>query len=133
MKYLLDTDICIYLIKEKPHSLVKKFQKIKMGEIGISVITQAELEYGVQKSQFQHRNKIALAEFLAPLEMCAFEEDAAQEYGKIRAHLERKGTPIGSFDLLIAAQAKAKKCILVTNNEREFKRIPDLKIENWAS
>ena len=91
----------------------------------------SELEYGVVKSSKPEQIKIALAQFLAPIEILSYDDNAAQAYGKIRTHLERKGTTIGSLDLLIAAHALSLKCILVTNNESEFRRVQDLKVENW--
>jgi tRNA(fMet)-specific endonuclease VapC len=132
MKYLLDTNICIYIIKQKPSVVVDRLQKIKVNEIGISVITLAELEYGVSKSNFPERNKLALIQFLTPFEILPFSEFAASIYGRIRSDLEKKGQIIGPYDLLIGAQALSEKLTLVTNNEREFQRIPGIAIENWA-
>ena len=132
MKYLLDTNICIYLIKQKPVQVIERLQRMAIDDLGISVITLAELEYGVAKSAFYERNKLALAGFLAPLEILPFSETAAAVYGNIRADLERSGVPIGAFDCLIGAQALAGNLTLVTNNEREFRRIPGLTVENWT-
>jgi tRNA(fMet)-specific endonuclease VapC len=132
MKYLLDTNICIYLIKKKPVSVVDNLLQMKPGEIGISSITIVELEYGVQKSKQIKKNQEALEYFIAPFEVVVFDSNAAIEYGVIRADLERKGKPIGAYDLLIAAQARDHGLILVTNNTKEFQRIPDLLIENWV-
>ena len=131
MKYLLDTNICIYIIKKKPKKVIEKLTKLKISDVGISSITLCELEYGVNKSKNINKNRLALIEFLAPIEIFPFNDLAAVEYGKIRNYLEKKGTIIGSMDLLIAAHAKSLNCILVTNNEREFKRISKLIIENW--
>lgn len=131
MKYLLDTNICIYLIKQKPPKVVERLQKVGVNEIGISVITLAELEYGVAKSSFPESNKLALIQFLAPFEILPFSETAASVYGRIRSALEKTGQIIGPYDLLIGAQALAEKLILATNNEREFRRIEGLTIENW--
>ena len=131
MKYMLDTNTCIYLIKNKPLGIVKKLQSLKIEDISISTITLAELEYGVEKSQKREQNKLALAEFLAPVEVLNFNDFAAQKYGEIRTSLENKGKLIGAMDMLIAAHALSLNLILVTNNVREFKRIPSLKIENW--
>jgi tRNA(fMet)-specific endonuclease VapC len=133
MKYLLDSNICIYLIKQQPREVIDKFQGIIPGEIAISSVTVAEMMYGVGKSQHIERNKTALELFLAPLEMVDFDFKAAQHYGVIRAYLEKMGTPIGAYDLMIAAHALSLGLILVTNNEREFQRIPDLIVENWVS
>jgi tRNA(fMet)-specific endonuclease VapC len=132
MKYMLDTNICIYLIKKKPRHVIDNLSKITIAEICISSITLSELEYGVEKSQRKEQNKMALVEFLAPVEILAFDETAARHCGRIRAELESRGQPIGSFDLLIAAHAISLDLILVTNNESEFKRVSGLKIENWV-
>ena len=133
MKYLLDTGICIYLIKRRSAVILKHFKKSIPGDIGISMITLSELAYGVEKSQSRERNLAALEEFLIPLEIVPLSLDAAFHYGKIRAVLEKKGKPIGAMDLLIGAQALALSATLVTNNVREFSRIAGLQIENWAS
>ena len=132
MKYMLDTNICIYLIRKKPVQVIKRLQNTNISEIGISVITLSELEYGVAKSSNKTQNRMALAEFLAPFEIVPFAESAAAEYGEIRAFLEKKGTPIGAYDLMIAAHALSLNLILVTNNIREFERIPKLQFENWV-
>lgn len=132
IRYLLDTNICIYLIRKKPTRVLRKLQRIQVSEIGISSITLSELEYGAAKSARPERNKLALTQFLAPIEILPYDDRAALRYGPVRAHLERKGTPIGSLDLLIAAHALSLGCVLVTNNESEFKRIPGLKVENWT-
>lgn len=131
MKYLLDTNICIYLIKEKSEKLLKKLQTKDINDIGISSLTQAELEYGVFKSQRQSQNKLALLEFLAPITIIPFGEGEAERYGEIRASLEKSGKTIGNMDLLIGAHALSKNLTLVTNNEKEFNRIVGLVIENW--
>ena len=132
MKYMLDTNICIYIIKQKPKNVIKRFRNAKVSEIGISSITLSELEYGAMKSVKPEQNRIALAQFIAPIEIRAYDDAAAQHYGEIRAYLEEQGTPIGSLDLLIAAHALSLKSILITNNEKEFKRVANLKIKNWA-
>lgn len=132
MKYMLDTNICIYIIKKHPENVLKKLIRLDLGDVCISSITLAEMEYGVHKSHHQQKNKIALSEFISPLEIMPFEENAASHYGHIRAYLEKKGTPIGSLDLMIAAHAQCLNSILVTNNTKEFSRIPKLKIEDWV-
>jgi len=129
---MLDTNICIYLIKKKPQGVLKKLAEHKISEDGISAITVAELEYGVAKSAQPDKNRDALDEFLAPFEIISFDDRAALEYGRIRAHLERKGTLIGSMDMLIAAHAQSLGVTLVTNNAKEFKRVPHLRVENWV-
>ena len=132
MKYMLDTNICIYIIKRKPQTATERFLQTEISQIGISTITLSELLFGVSKSSKPDQNKIALAQFVAPLEIMAYDDLAAQYYGDLRAYLERQGKPIGSLDMLIAAHALSITTTLVTNNEKEFVRIPDLKIENWV-
>lgn len=130
--YMLDTDICIYIIKKKPEHVIERLSKSHISDIGISSITLSELEYGAVKSSRPAQNKLALSEFLAPIEILPYDDMAAQEYGQIRVHLERQGTPVGSMDMLIAAHVRSLNCILVTNNEQEFNRVPFLQIDNWA-
>jgi len=132
MNYLLDTDICIYIINKKPPAVLKRVQSKQPGQIAISTITMAELEYGVVRSRYADRNRIALLEFLLPFAILDFDQAAAAEYGRIRSLLESQGRPIGPMDLLLAAQAKSHNLILVTNNEKEFTRIDGLRIENWT-
>jgi len=132
MRYMLDTNICIYIIKKHPVHVLNNLKKRNISDICLSSITLAELEYGVQKSERKNQNSIALAEFLAPLEIMPFDESAAIEFGKIRALLEKNGTLIGEYDLMIAAHALALDLILVTNNANEFKRVPALRIDNWV-
>ncbi|MGL6339888.1 MAG: type II toxin-antitoxin system tRNA(fMet)-specific endonuclease VapC [Waterburya sp.] len=132
MKFLLDTNICIYIIKQKPIKVLQKFNAYQIGDIGISSITVAELEFGVQKSQFPAKNQQALAQFLLPLQIADFDHAAAVIYGNIRATLEKKGTPLGSLDTLIAAHALSLKTTLITNNVKEFSRVLDLKLDNWV-
>jgi len=132
VKYILDTDICIYLIKSCHPLLLKRFQLVPLGEIGISSITVAELEYGVQKSLSVKQNEKALQHFLSPFVILPFDEKATKHYGKIRADLERKGKIIGGMDLMIAAHVLSLRATLVTNNVKEFERIKKLKIENWV-
>ena len=132
-KYMLDTNICIYIIKQKPKKVIDRFRQASASDIGISSIALSELEYGAMKSAKPERNKLALAQFIAPLEIYAYDDVAAEHYGKIRAHLERQGTPIGSLDMLIAAHALSIDSVLITNNESEFKKVSNLKIENWAN
>jgi len=132
MQYLLDTNICIYLIKQKPEKVIARFQTLSISDIGISSITIAELEYGVYKSQQQEKNKNALMQFLLPLEIIEFSQKAAVIYGAIRSDLESKGLVIEPMDMLIAAHAMSLGVTLVTNNIREFSRISKLSLENWA-
>ncbi|WP_232410932.1 type II toxin-antitoxin system VapC family toxin [Methylophilus sp. 5] len=128
---MLDTNICIALIKQKPAGVIKKFNDFQVGDICISSVTLAELRYGVAKSQFQERNQAALDDFILPLEIAVFDESAANYYGVLRASLERKGTPIGAMDLMIGAHALSQNLTVVTNNVREFNRIPNLVVVDW--
>ena len=132
MKYMLDTNICIYLIKQKPAVVLERFRQTEISEISISSITLSELFYGVSKSSKPDQNLMALTQFAAPLEILPFGGEAAQYYGDLRARLEKQGTSIGSLDMLIAAHALSINSTLVTNNEKEFIRVPNLKIENWV-
>jgi tRNA(fMet)-specific endonuclease VapC len=129
---MLDTNICIYTIKHQPVSVFKKFMSLEPGDACISSITLSELMYGVYKSHHPQKNQAALAEFVSPLDIMPFDDEAAEHYGHIRAHLEKKGTPIGALDLLIAAHARRLNSILVTNNKKEFSRVPGIKIEDWV-
>jgi tRNA(fMet)-specific endonuclease VapC len=133
MKYLLDTNICIYIIKKKTESVLKKFSKLKPGSVAISSITLAELYFGVTKSSKPNENMIALQEFISPLLVLDFTDQDALFYGRIRTDLEKKGKLIGAMDLLIAAIAKSRDLVLVTNNNKEFARVSELKIENWVA
>jgi len=132
MKYMLDTNMCIYLIKNKPESVLLNLrEKIHEGVI-ISAITLAELEYGVEASAFPEKNAIALNQFLSILDILPFDDRAAVEYGKIYAVLKKKGNLTGKMDALIAAHARSAGLVVVTNNTREFERIEGLRIENWV-
>jgi tRNA(fMet)-specific endonuclease VapC len=131
MKAMLDTNICIYIIKRRPQSVLDRFSAFPVGDIGISSITLAELEYGAAKSAQPKKNREALEEFVSPLDIATFDRDAAESYGRIRATLERKGLPIGAMDMLIAAHALSLGANLVTNNEAEFRRVSGLRVENW--
>jgi tRNA(fMet)-specific endonuclease VapC len=132
VRFLLDTNICIYIIKRKPQQVVDRFQALNLSDVGISSITVAELEYGAYKSQRIEQNRAALSQFLLPLEIVPFDERTTQAYGELRATLERQGTVIGAMDLLIAAQAIALNLTLVTNNTNEFSRIQNLELDNWV-
>lgn len=133
MILLLDTNICIYIIKEHPLEVLRRFEEYEVGDIGISSITAAELHFGAQKSQRPEKNLQALEQFLLPLAVVPFGGEAVIAYGRIRAHLEKQGTSIGSLDTLIAAHSLGLDLTLVTNNLREFERVPDLKVENWVA
>ena len=132
MNYLLDTNICIYIIKRKPRVVLRRVRSKQPGQVSISAVTIAELEYGIARSRYPERNRMALLEFLFPFAILDFDSQAAFAYGRIRSLLESRGKPIGPMDLLLAAQAKSRGLVLVTNNEREFRRVDNLRIENWA-
>ena len=132
MRYMLDTNICIYAIKHKPEQVFIRLKEHEPSEVCISSVTYAELVHGVEKSQAIDKNRVALALLLANIEIMNFDSLAAESYGKIRADLEKAGTPIGPLDMLIAGHAKSLGFTLVTNNTREFERAAGLKLENWA-
>ena len=132
MQYLLDTNICIYLIKKHPPEVLEKFKQHSPKEVAISIITLFELQYGVEKSQFKQRSEDALAKFIRPFNIIDQDRSSALEAAKIRAQLELKGMPIGPYDMLISGLAKSHDMILVTNNTREFERIEGLRLENWV-
>ncbi len=132
MEFMLDTNICIYLINKQPIKIIKKLKSIKTGDICISSITSSELWFGVSKSSYPKQNSLALTEFLSSINTVGFDDEVAINYGQIRAHLEGKGKIIGAMDMLIGAHALALSLTLVTNNLREFKRIPNLKVVNWV-
>ncbi len=132
MKYMLDTNICIYVIKHKPEKVFKKLQKINPSDVCISSVTYAELIYGVEKSAAVERNRLALSMMLSNIEIMNFGVLAATSYGMVRADLEKKGTPIGPLDMMIAGHAKSLGCTVVTNNVKEFSRVKGLKVVNWA-
>jgi tRNA(fMet)-specific endonuclease VapC len=132
MKWMLDSNICIALIKQQPARLIATLQRRPVSEVGISSISLAELEFGVSKSLHKQRNEAALAEFIAPLNVATFDAPAARSYGDIRANLEKRGQPIGSLDTLIAGHALSLGAVLVTNNTREFRKVTGLKVEDWT-
>ena len=129
---MLDTNICIYVIKHKPEKVFQKLQTIHPEDVCISSVTYAELVHGVEKSIAVEKNRLALSMLLANMEILDFDVEAADCYGKIRAGLERKGTPIGPLDMMIAGHAQSLGYTIVTNNVKEFSRVAALKIENWA-
>ena len=132
MKYMLDTNICIFAIRNSNDNVLKKFREHLDDELYISSITLAELMYGVEKNRKPEQNRNALLQFLTLIDIKEFSEKAAIEYGKIRAFLENQGTPIGPLDTLIAAHAVSENMILVTHNTKEFLRVPELTVENWT-
>lgn len=132
MTYLLDTNICIYALKNRPPDVLDRLREVGRAAVAVSVITVLELRQGAEKSQQPAANNARLDFFLAPIKTLSFDEPAALAGARIRAHLERQGTRIGDYDSLIAAQAVSRDLILVTNNVGEFERVPGLLIENWA-
>jgi tRNA(fMet)-specific endonuclease VapC len=132
LRYLLDTNICIYIQRRKPQNVLVHFQKLKPGDAAISVITWGELLYGAEKSQQREKTLQVLEEFASLVPVLPIPENAGKAYGTIRSLLESRGELIGNNDLWIAAHATATELTIVTNNEREFRRVPGLKIQNWA-
>jgi tRNA(fMet)-specific endonuclease VapC len=130
-KYMLDTNICIYIIKNKPLGVKEKLSLITPEDICLSSVTVSELFYGAEKSQYSQKNKEALENFLINFNIMDYGYEASKAYGKIRAHLEKTGDIIGAMDLMISAHALSLRTILVTNNIKEFKKVEGLKIENW--
>ncbi len=133
MNYLLDTNICIYLIKRKPPEVIQRFHQMQPGDALISSVTTSELYYGAQKSQRVRTNLEALNSFLLPFHVVEYDESSSFLYGELRADLEKRGQPIGPLDMMIAAHALSLDVTLVTNNIREFERVKGLRLENWAS
>lgn len=131
-RYMLDTDTCSYIMKRSNDMVLKRLKKTPVGDIVISVITNAELLYGVEISPRKQQDQASLASFLTYVEVLDFLDRAAYDYAEIRAHLKSRGTMIGANDLFIAAHARSLGLTLVTNNTREFKRVPGLAIENWS-
>ena len=132
MRFLLDTNICIYIIKKSPLAVFAKFQKLRVGQICISAITLSEMQYGISNSSKPQKNQTALDSFLAPINVLDYPANASETYGNIRTDLKTKGQLIGANDLLIAAHAKSQNLILVTNNVKEFNRVDGLHLENWT-
>ena len=133
MNYLLDTNICIYLIKRKPPEVLQRFLQLQPGSVFISSVTTSELYYGAQKSQRVQTNLEALNNFLLPFRIVDYDESASFLYGELRADLEKRGQPIGPLDMMIAAHALSLDVPLVTNNTKEFERVKGLKLENWVA
>ena len=131
-RFLLDTNICIYIRRRRPPEILRRFRRLEVGEAAISVVTFGELIYGAEKSEQRDAAMRQLEELASLLPVLPLPVDAGRSYGALRAELETDGRVIGNNDLWIAAHAKVAKLILVTNNEREFQRVPGLKIQNWA-
>jgi tRNA(fMet)-specific endonuclease VapC len=132
MRYLLDTDICIYIAKRKPAGVLARLERLHPGDVGMSVVTYLELAYGAHKSQQVEANVSRIKQLSHLIPVRTLDASAATHYGRLRAGLEKSGSLIGAYDLLIAAHAVALELTLVTNNVREFRRVPGLRLENWA-
>ena len=129
---MLDTNICMYIIKNKPRSVIEQFKKYEIGDLALSSITVSELYYGAYKSEYKEKNLLALEHFLQPFNIVEYDLKSAIEYGDIRASLERQGKVIGGLDMQIAAHARSLDMTLVTNNTKEFMRVENLVIDNWV-
>jgi tRNA(fMet)-specific endonuclease VapC len=133
LRYMLDTDICSYIMKRSSPVLLRRLQSVAIGDVCISVISKAELLYGVEVSQKRKQDDAAVEAFLRLLEVVDFPDAGAEHYAKIRAELKKRGTMIGANDLLLAAHARSLGLTLVTNNTREFGRVRGLSVENWMT
>ncbi len=131
MRYLLDTDICSYIIRKRPKSLIEKFKTLSLGEIGISVITVCEFESGIPGSNQPEKLRSAINTFLAPFSIIDFQQTDAVSFGIVDSYLQAKGTPIGDMDTMIASQALSRGLILVSNNVKHYSRVPHLSYESW--
>lgn len=132
MKYMLDSNIIAYAKNKRPASVLERITAQQPSDVCISAITMAELEFGILRSSKPAQNRLALLAFLSGIQILPFDSDAAREYGAIRHSLTKRGTLIGANDMLIAAHAKSRNLILVTNNAREFERVEGLTVENWV-
>ena len=130
--YMLDTDTCSYIIRERPIGVLERFRKLAMEQICISTVTYAELLYGVERSSSKRVNRPIIDDFVRHLNVIEWDNAAAEQYGKIRADLEARGQPVGAMDMMIAAHAKSIKAVLVTNNQKHFTKVKGLKVDNWA-
>jgi tRNA(fMet)-specific endonuclease VapC len=133
IRYMLDTDICSYVIRERPLEVFEKFKKVEVNQLCISVVTYAEIIYGVEHSSSRKINRPIIDDFVRHLDIITWDEDAAEHYGMIRAFLRAEGNIIGSMDMMIAAHARSQNMILITNNDKHFKRVPKLRLENWVA
>ncbi|MDM0030695.1 type II toxin-antitoxin system VapC family toxin [Variovorax sp. J22P271] len=133
IRFLLDTNICIYIAKHNPPAVRARFEQLAPDVLAMSAITFGELRFGAEKSQARGKALAALEQLQSAIRIAPLTEAASQHYGEIRSHLERIGQPIGNNDLWIAAHARAEGWVLVTNNEREFRRVEGLSVENWVT
>jgi len=132
VRYLLDTDICVYIARRKPGRVLSRLEQMKVGDVGISIVTYLELVYGAWKSRAVEANLAKIEQFRALVPVQPLDAEVAQHYGRLRAELESTGKPIGAYDLMISAHALSLGLTLVTNNIREFSRVRGLRLENWA-
>jgi tRNA(fMet)-specific endonuclease VapC len=132
MSYMLDTSTCVYLIRKRDDLILRRMKRRSPDELCVSSVTLSELEYGAAKSANPEKNRLALAEFMTPLNIFPYDDAVAPVYGRVRATLEKEGTPIGPLDTMIAAHALSLGLTVVTDNEREFRRVAGLKVQNWA-
>ena len=132
MRYMLDTNICIYIAKRNPPKVSARFARLAPGDVGMSVVTYGELRFGAEKSARSEAALRSLEDFIEAVPVLTFDKEAAANYGRLRFDLERRGQPVGNNDLWIASHCLQLGLTLVTNNEREFSRIPNLPIENWT-
>jgi tRNA(fMet)-specific endonuclease VapC len=130
-RYMLDTDTCSYIIREHPESVLQRFRRLAMAQLCMSVVTYAELVYGVERSSSRRVNRPIIEDFVRHLDVLDWDSGAADQYGLLRTKLESAGTPIGAMDMMIAAHAKSIKAVLVTNNQKHFSKVTGLKIDNW--
>jgi tRNA(fMet)-specific endonuclease VapC len=131
MIFMLDTNICIYIIKNRPSEVLRNIKRFSPSVLVISAVTVGELEYGASRSSNPEKNRQTLMKFLVPFDICPFDEQAASHYGDIQVYLERSDNSIGAMDLLIAAHARSLSVALVTNSPKEFEVVPGLRTENW--
>lgn len=132
MRFMLDTNTCVDLIRERDERILRRMKRRSPDDLCVSSVTLSELEYGAEKSAKPQKNRLALAEFMTPLAVVPYDDSVAPVYGRVRTALEKAGTPIGPLDTMIAAHALTLGLTLVTDNEREFRRVAGLKVQNWA-
>ncbi len=132
IKYMLDTDICSYIMREKPLEVLRRFNGLEMEQFSISIITYAEFMYGIENSPNSKKHRVTVEKFILHVDILPWDQAAAEHYGQIRAELQKKGNSIGAMDMMIAGHARSIKRTLVTNNEKLFSRVSNLKIENWT-
>lgn len=132
IKYMLDTDICSYIMRERPIQVLKRFDTLKMDQFCLSIISYAEFVYGIQRSVNPEKHQSVVDQFITHVDLLPWDRSAAEHYGQIRVDLEAQGKTIGNMDMMIAAHSRSQGMVLVTNNEKHFQRVSDLNIENWT-